>query len=512
MGCGASSTAMLRAQLQQTTDQMQETLKQSQDWTARLGNRPQRIFLLRHAESIAVVDPSLQEDAPDEELPLSPAGVAQAREAGRLLMQEMKGEPFQLWVSPFRRALETAQAMLEGTGIPEDMWPEVRVDVRLRDQNTGAFEQRKQANASGTAMTIQDQKKRRWKFGAFYYRFQNGEDGAEVYSRVEGFVGSMVRFYQKRTPQESGQNAVVISHGVIHRIFLMRWLRLGVPWLHTARNLMHAEWATLQRGALSCSGSRRGWTVDRELCEHVFYDGDLRTPASALAATVFGNELPGGMAHSPNSTARVKVEGWLSDKIQHKGSPARLTVKNRVAKNKPDMYAILDDEWAKDLASLDPNPPLDGEWEERVKRATAAAHKAAEKAKALAVRHTAHMQFSCARIAQCTESYQYQPGNAQVQERDNGALSFEVNTGSEVGMRLDAMLVSRLPKSVGKTRERVERVVESGFVQVNGAVERDPGRRVERNDCVLWEEQGEDGGEAEEFTSLVTEEELRLVS
>ena len=334
MGCGSSSSLRLHTQLQQETERLKATMQASQDRLARLENRPQPIFLFRHAESIAAVDETLQEDLPDAELPLSPAGVKQAEEAGRLLMQEAKAERFELWVSPFLRCLETAQAMLRGTMLPQSMWPKIRVDVRLRDQDTGVFEERTRT------LTIKEEKRRRWEYGAFNYRFESGENGAEVFGRVDSFIGSFVRFYQRRTPAESGKIAVIISHGVVLRLFLMRWLRLSVPWLHVTRNLAHAEWALLQRGALSASGSRQGWTVDRELCEHQYYDGDLRTPSMALAASVYSSDLPGSVNDAAGRS--VRSQGWLTEKLKGKpcGSSARLTVENRVAKTKPDLYKV----------------------------------------------------------------------------------------------------------------------------------------------------------------------------
>ena len=137
MGCGASRTAR---QAKLKVAEMEEALIDARDQLTRLQHRPVRIFLLRHGQSVAAVDESLQEDVPDMELPLSPEGVEQAEEAGVRLRYALGSEGFQVWTSPFKRCVETANHMLKATRIPEESWPPIHVDVRLREQDCGVFE------------------------------------------------------------------------------------------------------------------------------------------------------------------------------------------------------------------------------------------------------------------------------------------------------------------------------------------------------------------------------------
>lgn len=348
MGCGASRTAR---QAKLKVAEMEEALIDARDQLTRLQHRPVRIFLLRHGQSVAAVDESLQEDVPDMELPLSPEGVQQAEEAGVRLRYALGSEGFQVWTSPFKRCVETANHMLKATRIPEESWPPIHVDVRLREQDCGVFEEKKRA------LSISEQKKRRWEFGAWYYRFESGENGAEVYSRVEAFVGSLHRHYQRRVEgplaeeQGAARNVVIIAHGVVHRMFLMRWFKLPIDWLHATRNLDHGEYVLVQRGQLKASGGRDGWTMDRELCDHDHYAGNIRTPKSALAATVFSSGGPGagGAQLSPRKSSRPR--GWLSSKLRESPEKGkRMSVQKRVAATKPDIYEIVDAELEKDKA------------------------------------------------------------------------------------------------------------------------------------------------------------------
>ncbi len=350
MGCGASRVAR---QARLKVAEMEDALLDARDQLTRLQHRPVRIFLLRHGQSVAAVDESLQEDVPDMELPLSPEGVEQAEEAGIRLRYALGSEGFTVWSSPFKRAMETASHMLKATRIPEETWPSVRADVRLREQDCGVFEEKKRA------LSISEQKKRRWEFGAWYYRFESGENGAEVYSRVESFIGSLHRHYQRRVEgplaEEEGapRNVVIIAHGVVLRMFLMRWFKLSIDWLHATRNLDHGEYIIVQRGQLKASGGRDGWTMDRELCDHENNPGKIRTPKFALAATVFSSGGPGAGDSSPRKSG--KPQGWLSSKLRTAPSGPgpkgrQMTVEKRVAAKKPDIYEIVDRELEKDKA------------------------------------------------------------------------------------------------------------------------------------------------------------------
>jgi alpha-ribazole phosphatase/probable phosphoglycerate mutase len=71
-----------------------------------------RLLLARHGQSIWNAERRFQGRT---DVPLSPLGVEQARALGRAL------RPYRLaaaYVSPFRRAVETAEIALEGTGVP----------------------------------------------------------------------------------------------------------------------------------------------------------------------------------------------------------------------------------------------------------------------------------------------------------------------------------------------------------------------------------------------------------
>ena len=85
---------------------------------------------------------------------------------------------------------------------------------------------------------------------------------------------------------------------------------------------------------------------DKELCDHERYAGDLRTPKSSLAATVFSAGGPAAKQGSPRKKGRPT--GWLSNKLRENPEKGkRMSVEKRVAAHKPDIYEIVDAELEK---------------------------------------------------------------------------------------------------------------------------------------------------------------------
>ena len=97
-------------------------------------------------------------------------------QAGKSLVRlgEASGDAhkFFFYTSPYRRSIETYRAMAHE--VPEDRILGVQEEVQLREQDFGNFQ-----DATGKAA----EKSERLRFGRFFYRFPNGESGADVYDR-----------------------------------------------------------------------------------------------------------------------------------------------------------------------------------------------------------------------------------------------------------------------------------------------------------------------------------------
>ena len=85
----------------------------------------------------------------------------------------------------------------------------------------------------------------RKKIGRFFYRFRNGESGADVYDRVSSFMDSLYR--EMDTCLLPNNNMCIVSHGLFMRLFLMRFYRWPVEKFHTLENFDNCEYCILER-------------------------------------------------------------------------------------------------------------------------------------------------------------------------------------------------------------------------------------------------------------------------
>lgn len=196
-----------------------------------------QIFLVRHGESRANVDPTIHEQVADHAIGLSPRGVEQAREAGRavarLLAEQCPGSErphVRLWTSPYRRTRETADGIMETS----DGWiTDRREHVLLCEQQFGLFDG---ISDEELPLRFPDdyahyEKNVRFE-GKFWARMPLGESRFDVAVRVHQAFGT---FHRDR--QAKGiEHIVVICHGVTLRAFVMMWCKLTPEWFDSQQN------------------------------------------------------------------------------------------------------------------------------------------------------------------------------------------------------------------------------------------------------------------------------------
>ncbi|CAF4958242.1 unnamed protein product, partial [Rotaria sp. Silwood1] len=85
----------------------------------------------------------------------------------------------------------------------------------------------------------------RQKIGRFFYRFGNGESGADVYDRVSLFMDSLFREMDSNLMPNT--NILIVSHGLFMRLFLMRFYRWSVERFHTLENFNNCGYCILER-------------------------------------------------------------------------------------------------------------------------------------------------------------------------------------------------------------------------------------------------------------------------
>ncbi|WP_030204473.1 histidine phosphatase family protein [Streptomyces sp. NRRL S-87] len=193
--------------------------------------RPRRIVLLRHGESVGNIDDTVYEREPDHALALTALGRAQAVEAGARLRETFGDEGVSAYVSPYRRTLETFRGLRLDPGRVR-----VREEPRLREQDWGNWQERED---------VRLQKAYRDAYGHFFYRFAQGESGADVYDRVGAFLESLYRSFEA---PDHPPNVLLVTHGLTMRLFCMRWFHWSVAEFECLSNPDNGSFRTLVLG------------------------------------------------------------------------------------------------------------------------------------------------------------------------------------------------------------------------------------------------------------------------
>ncbi|MEU1606941.1 histidine phosphatase family protein [Micromonospora matsumotoense] len=203
------------------------------------------LWIVRHGESTANVAASAAESNGaelidlthrDADVPLSDTGEQQARATARWLAGlPADRRPDVAVVSPYLRAMRTAELALADTGIPAS------VDERLRDRELGILDG---LTGHGVTRRFPDEAARRHRLGKFYYRPPGGESWTDVALRLRTLLGDLRRDHQ-------GRRVLLFGHDAL--VFLLRYLVEG---------LSEAELMGLTREHVIANCSVTGWSAD----------------------------------------------------------------------------------------------------------------------------------------------------------------------------------------------------------------------------------------------------------
>jgi len=225
---------------------------------------PKRIVIVRHGQSQGNVDEAEYGRTADWQIALTEEGILQAHACGEELRQLVgpKGKLF-VYCSPYKRCKQTLAEMLSVSGHTEGVSCHVREEPRLREQDFGNFQD---ANA------MIECKRSRQLFGRFYYRFPNGESGADVYDRVSTWLESFFREIEHGSRIDGDTTVVLCTHGLTGRLFLMRWYHWEVDQWERTRNPPNCVHLVMERKACANSevdqwsryGYRHGYKLTEE--------------------------------------------------------------------------------------------------------------------------------------------------------------------------------------------------------------------------------------------------------
>jgi broad specificity phosphatase PhoE len=126
-------------------------------------------------------------------------------------------------------------------------------EPRLREQDFGNFQP--------CSAEMERMWQERADYGHFFYRIPNGESAADAYDRVSGFNESLWRqFGEDDFPSVCVLGTyftnqlnvlltvhVLVTHGLMSRVFLMKWYHFTVEYFEDLRNINHCEFLIMRK-------------------------------------------------------------------------------------------------------------------------------------------------------------------------------------------------------------------------------------------------------------------------
>jgi 2,3-bisphosphoglycerate-dependent phosphoglycerate mutase len=195
-----------------------------------------RIFLVRHGQSEANLDKSVNTRLPDHRVALSTEGHAQAGKVGDYLARQLKGAPrVRILVSPYVRARQTSAAIERGLTavvIPFDK----REATELRELEYGLFDGIADEDLPKIFPLEYEHYDKHKRFeGEFFAPMPLGESRCNVADRIKGVFGTILRDASAdRT--DPILDFIIVSHGVTIRAFRMQWMHYSWEWCEKEKN------------------------------------------------------------------------------------------------------------------------------------------------------------------------------------------------------------------------------------------------------------------------------------
>jgi len=194
------------------------------------------------------IDPAIHATTADHAVPLSDRGREQAHEAGRQIAEHYartsdgSHRHVRLWVSPYRRTRETADALIAAAG---DCITDRVEHILLCEQQFGLFDGLEDAELLARFPHEKTYYDMQCRFGGkFWARMPQGESRFDVAQRIHQAFGT----FHRDAFAHGIHDLVVICHGVTLRAFLMMWCHLSPEWFEEEPNPANCAIRRIEHG------------------------------------------------------------------------------------------------------------------------------------------------------------------------------------------------------------------------------------------------------------------------
>jgi|TARA_R110002110_G_scaffold148108_1_gene339096 broad specificity phosphatase PhoE len=206
-----------------------------------------RIFLVRHGESSGNVDKSEYSNKLDCDIGLTEKGFEDAESAAnriKILSNKIQYADqhypsalvptyFNLYNSPYKRAIETAGKISESVGAFENYNIEEHIETPLIHEREW-----------GDLRSIVNSRLKTEEHFNFFYKPSGGESFSDTFTRA-------ATFHQWLINTSKYENNIVVAHGEFNKVYLMHLLNWSVEEFKKWRNQKNGEVWIVNNGILS---------------------------------------------------------------------------------------------------------------------------------------------------------------------------------------------------------------------------------------------------------------------
>jgi hypothetical protein len=164
-------------------------------------------------------------------------------------------------------------------------------------------------------------------YGHFFYRIANGESAADAYDRVSGFNESLWRLFGE---QDFASVCVLVTHGLMARVFMMKWYHWSVEYFEDLRNINHCEFVIMTHdpgsGKYALQNKLRTWSDLRQERERERVTKEVvSSPITLTDPTPIRRKwggCPDGCNHMPADVQR-SLRAKLVGSVRHESGHPR---------------------------------------------------------------------------------------------------------------------------------------------------------------------------------------------